>query len=138
MGFMVPLSGQLADFCLSRHYLTVTQCRKIWNLLGFLAQFGFLMACAFVSNEVVTVLCLTFAVGIGGFAFAAYWLVCLLNLKLIGLILFLSSVNPLDIAPQYASIILGISNTFGTIPGIISPILSGYIVSDNPVSICLC
>lgn len=75
MGFMVPLSGQLADFCLSRHYLTVTQCRKIWNLLGFLAQFGFLMACAFVSNEIVTVLCLTFAVGIGGFAFAAYWLV---------------------------------------------------------------
>lgn len=78
MGFMVPLSGQLADFCLSHQYLTVTQCRKIWNLLGFLAQFAFLMACAFVSNEVVTVLCLTFAVGIGGFAFAAYWLVCTL------------------------------------------------------------
>ncbi|XP_066152459.1 sialin-like [Euwallacea fornicatus] len=114
MGFMVPISGQMADFCLSRGYLTVTKCRKIWNFLGFFAQACFLMAVAFVSGEIASVICLTFAVGIGGFAFAAY------------------CVNPLDIAPQYASIILGISNTLGTVPGIISPILTGYIVSNEP------
>jgi hypothetical protein len=42
----------------------------------------------------------------------------------------------LDIAPQYASIILGISNTFATIPGIISPMLAGAIVK-NKVSVLI-
>uniref|UniRef100_A0AAR5PKJ7 Sialin n=2 Tax=Dendroctonus ponderosae TaxID=77166 RepID=A0AAR5PKJ7_DENPD len=114
MGIFVPVAGQLADFVLTKGYLTVTQCRKTWTFVGFSAQFVFLLAVAFASSEIVTVICLTFAVGIGAFAFVGYY------------------VNPLDIAPQYASIIVGISNTFGTLPGIISPILSGYIVSDNP------
>lgn len=39
----------------------------------------------------------------------------------------------LDIAPNYASILMGISNTFGTVPGIVSPLISGYIV-HTPVS----
>lgn len=40
-------------------------------------------------------------------------------------------VNPLDIAPQHASVIMGISNTFATIPGIISPTLTGFIVLNS-------
>lgn len=40
-----------------------------------------------------------------------------------------SRVNHLDIAPQHASVLMGISNSFGTIPGILSPIISGYIVT---------
>lgn len=32
---------------------------------------------------------------------------------------------------QYASILMGISNTFATIPGIVSPGLTGVIVSDQ-------
>lgn len=40
-------------------------------------------------------------------------------------------VNALDIAPKYASIIIGISNTFGTVPGILSPILTGYLVTHE-------
>lgn len=40
-------------------------------------------------------------------------------------------VNSLDIAPQYASVIVGIENTFATIPGIVSPILTGLIVVNS-------
>ncbi|XP_018578564.1 sialin-like, partial [Anoplophora glabripennis] len=40
-------------------------------------------------------------------------------------------VNHLDIAPKHASVLLGLSNTFATLPGIISPILTGYIVTDE-------
>lgn len=43
------------------------------------------------------------------------------------------SVNHLDVAPQHASVLMGISNTFATIPGIVSPIITGYIVT-TPVS----
>lgn len=41
------------------------------------------------------------------------------------------AVNHLDVAPQYASILMGISNTFATIPGIISPSLTGWIVTGK-------
>lgn len=41
------------------------------------------------------------------------------------------SVNHLDIAPQHASVLMGIANTFGTIPGIVSPTLTGYIVQHS-------
>lgn len=47
--------------------------------------------------------------------------------------LFFLSVNHLDIAPAHASVLMGIGNSFATLPGIVSPILSGYIV-NTPVS----
>lgn len=47
-----------------------------------------------------------------------------------------SSVNHLDIAPQHASVLMGLSNTFATLPGILSPLISGYIVTEK-VSISL-
>lgn len=44
---------------------------------------------------------------------------------------FCNSVNHLDIAPQHASVLMGIGNTFATIPGIVSPMLTGYLVVDQ-------
>lgn len=43
----------------------------------------------------------------------------------------LYSVNLLDIAPQFASVLMGISNTVATIPGLLSPILTGHITKDQ-------
>lgn len=45
------------------------------------------------------------------------------------------SVNALDIAPDYGSVILGISNSVSCLTGIISPILTGYLV-QNQVKYC--
>lgn len=47
----------------------------------------------------------------------------------------LCSVNHLDIAPQYASLIMGLSNTVATLPGIVSPALTGYIVQNKVIPI---
>lgn len=38
--------------------------------------------------------------------------------------------NPSDIAPQYAGIVFGFSNTFATISGIMAPTVTGYITAD--------
>lgn len=43
-------------------------------------------------------------------------------------------VNYLDLAPKQASVILGIGNTIATLPGIVSPIITGYI-TQNKVSL---
>ncbi|XP_060517094.1 uncharacterized protein LOC132696344 [Cylas formicarius] len=110
MAILIQFSGQWADWFLVKGILTTTQVRKIFNCTGFLAQTVFMLITAFWSDRIGSVFCLTMAVGIGAFAWAGF------------------SVNHLDIAPQYASILMGIGNTFATIPGIISPVITGYIV----------
>lgn len=52
------------------------------------------------------------------------------------MILFLSylsgfNVNHLDIAPRYASILMGISNGFGTLAGILCPIVTESMTKDK-------
>lgn len=42
-----------------------------------------------------------------------------------------SRVNHLDIAPQHASVLMGFGNTFATVPGMLSPIITGYIVQNR-------
>ena len=39
--------------------------------------------------------------------------------------------NFLDLAPQYAGLIMGFSNTIATIPGMIGPVIVGYVVQNN-------
>ena len=50
-------------------------------------------------------------------------------------------INHLDIAPAFASVLLGVTNTAGTMSGIISPTLTGFIVQhhvrDHKVPFCL-
>ena len=72
-----------------------------------------MVAAGYVMTKAAAIACLTFAVGIGGFAWSGF------------------SVNHLDIAPQFASILMGVSNTFATLPGIVSPLLTGAIVTDQ-------
>ena len=73
-----------------------------------------MMLAAFLLHPVTSMICITIAVGLGAFAWSGF------------------AVNHLDIAPQYASILMGIGNTIATIPGIVSPLLTGFLV-DNGV-----
>lgn len=41
------------------------------------------------------------------------------------------TVNMLDIAPRFASIIMGICNTIGTTAGFVSPIVVGFITQHK-------
>uniref|UniRef100_A0A7G3ATP0 Putative permease of the major facilitator superfamily protein n=1 Tax=Lutzomyia longipalpis TaxID=7200 RepID=A0A7G3ATP0_LUTLO len=113
MGCLLGVSGYLADWSQIKGYLTTTQVRKYFNCGAFLAQTVFMMLAAYLLDPVGTVACITVAVGFGAFAWSGF------------------IVNPLDIAPNHASVILGISNTFATIPGIVSPLLTGIITSDK-------
>ena len=75
----------------------------------------FMLVVGYTTNKNIAVLALTLAVGFGGLAWSGF------------------IVNHLDIAPRYASLLLGISNCFATIPGIVSPLIVGF-VNVNEVS----
>ncbi|XP_018336581.1 sialin isoform X2 [Agrilus planipennis] len=116
MSICTAMSGVLADTCLEKKYLTITQVRKIFNCSAFLGQTIFMLAAGFLLSPVGSTIFLTLAVGFGGFAWSGF------------------GVNYLDIGPSHASVIVGISNTFSTLPGIISPTLTGFIVKHNTVA----
>lgn len=111
MSILVFVSSFLADWFQVNLYLTTTQVRRYFNCYSFIGQAVFMLLAAFLLDPTYSVVLLTIAVGVGAFSLSGF------------------TVNHLDIAPQYASILMGISNTFGTIPGIVSPLLTGFIVT---------
>ncbi|XP_065583543.1 sialin-like [Artemia franciscana] len=113
MAVAVQGGGLLADLLRTRFNVSTTWVRKLFTCSAFIGQTVFMLATAFTFSPTVAVAFLTLAVGFGGFAWAGF------------------SVNHLDIAPKYASLLMGLSNTFATIPGIISPGLTGIIVQDK-------
>ncbi|XP_063848011.1 vesicular glutamate transporter 1-like [Scylla paramamosain] len=105
MTIVVPFGGQLADYFRKNNILSTTNVRKIFNCGGFGLEALFLLVVAFTRETTVAISALTLAVGFSGFAISGF------------------NVNHLDIAPRYASILMGISNGFGTLSGMICPIV---------------
>ncbi|KAI3386450.1 hypothetical protein SNEBB_011487 [Seison nebaliae] len=112
MIFIVPLGGQLADF-LRQKYLTTTTVRKMMNCGGFGMEAVFLMTVAFQKKPHYAVAFLTVAVGFSGFAISGY------------------NVNHLDIAPRFASILMGLSNGIGTFAGMLVPICTEQLTKNS-------
>uniref|UniRef100_A0A1I8Q9J5 Sialin n=2 Tax=Stomoxys calcitrans TaxID=35570 RepID=A0A1I8Q9J5_STOCA len=113
MGILLGVSGYLADWLQVKGIWTTTQVRRNFNCGAFLAQTVFMILTAYLLDPTWSVVCITIAVGLGAFAWSGF------------------AVNHLDIAPQHASVLMGIGNTFATIPGIVSPMLTGYLVVDQ-------
>lgn len=109
------IAGFAADWFLVKNFLTLTQVRKYFNNTALIGQMTFLIIVTFLTNTSAIIACISISVGLGGFAMSGY------------------IANTIDIAPQFGSIILGLSNTFATLPGLISPVLSGFI-AKTPVS----
>ncbi|KAJ9573903.1 hypothetical protein L9F63_008702 [Diploptera punctata] len=116
MAIVLQFAGHLADWLRSKGILTTTQVRKLFNCGAFISQTIFMLLAAFLLSPAGSVTCLTIAVGLGAFAWSGF------------------SVNHLDIAPQHASVLMGLSNTIATLPGIISPAITGYIVQNKSAS----
>ncbi|KER29824.1 hypothetical protein T265_03619 [Opisthorchis viverrini] len=103
MAIIVPLGGQLADR-LRKNTLSTTTVRKLFNCGGFGMEAVFLLGVGCSKTTTSALACLVLAVGFSGFAISGY------------------NVNHLDIAPRYASILMGLSNGVGTISGMICPL----------------
>ncbi|XP_055531707.1 sialin [Wyeomyia smithii] len=113
MGIFLFISGYLADLSQDKGWLTTSQVRRYFNCGAFLGQTVFMIVGAYILEPATTITCITIAVGMGAFAWSGF------------------AVNHLDLSPKSAGVMMGISNTFGTIPGIVSPIITGSITSNG-------
>ncbi|XP_063913674.1 sialin-like [Zophobas morio] len=110
---VVIFSGQLADWLRKTDIFTTTQVRKFFTCSACVAQVFLFIAMSHCSSVTVTVFCIVLGSGFAAWGYAGY------------------GVNGLDIAPQHAGLIVGISNTAGSLAGIFSPIVAGYIVTNS-------
>ncbi|XP_043246791.1 vesicular glutamate transporter 1-like [Amphibalanus amphitrite] len=106
MTLVVPIGGQLADYLRRNNLLSTTNVRKLFNCGGFGMEGTFLLVVAYSTTSTGATVALMLAVGFSGFAISGF------------------NVNHLDIAPRYASILMGITNGCGTLSGLICPIVT--------------
>ncbi|XP_017888361.1 vesicular glutamate transporter 1 [Ceratina calcarata] len=106
MTMIVPCGGMLADHIRKRGIMTTTNVRKVFNCGGFGMEALFFLVVANATrhrNGTAAIVALTCGVACSGFAISGF------------------NVNHLDIAPRYASILMGMSNGIGTIAGLLVP-----------------
>jgi len=113
MAVVVQISGYLADTFRADGKLSTTHIRKLFTCGAYLGQAVFMILTALIMSRGTSTVFLSLALGLGGLTWAGF------------------GVNHLDVAPKYAAILMGISNTVGTIPGILSPALTGAIIKDR-------
>ncbi|XP_077075389.1 vesicular glutamate transporter 1 [Siphateles boraxobius] len=113
MTIVVPIGGQLADYLRTHNLMTTTNVRKLMNCGGFGLEATFLLVVGFSHTKGVAISFLVLAVGFSGFAISGF------------------NVNHLDIAPRYASILMGISNGVGTLSGMVCPLIVGAMTKNK-------
>ncbi|CAF2924989.1 unnamed protein product [Rotaria sp. Silwood2] len=113
----INISGIIADILIHRKILTITQTRKLFTILGNFLPAIFVFGLTFMTCQYKYTAFILLTIGVtftgccfgGGFPLVAN-----------------------DIAPAYAGVVFGISNTFGTIPGIVSPYIIGALTEKDP------
>uniref|UniRef100_A0A8C3SN41 Solute carrier family 17 member 4 n=1 Tax=Chelydra serpentina TaxID=8475 RepID=A0A8C3SN41_CHESE len=106
------VSGLLADFLLSKHMFSTATVRKLFSVLGMMLPAVSLVAMSYVACDyTAAVVFLTLSMTVISMCGAGF------------------NINQIDIAPRYAGFLLGVTNTFGTVSGIIAPtadLLTGW------------
>lgn len=106
------LGGVVADK-LTKAGLDLTTLRKVMQITGLLGSAVCLLAAQDVSSVVVATGLMCGALGFLALTWSGF------------------VPNHLDLAPKYADILMGITNTAGTIPGIVGIILTGWLVDTT-------
>lgn len=106
--------SKLSDFLIQREILSLNTSRKLFNTIGFWIPAISLVALAYISKDQITlaISLLTIAVG---FCSACY----------VGLF-----VNHLDLAPNFAGVLVGLTNGLGNCSAFFGPLFAGFIVTD--------
>lgn len=107
------VGGVVADHFVTTRVLTVTNTRKLLNTIGFATAAAALMVMPMLRSATSAVICSSVALGSCALSRAGF------------------AVNHLDIAPKYAGIVMGVSNTAGTLAGIVGVSATGHILQAS-------
>ncbi len=107
---MLNVAGALADRMIASGR-DVTFVRKLMQTIGFGGIICSLMVVGYVDSVWAAITIMTIGNALGAFVSGGF------------------AVNHMDVAPRYAGTLMGITNTAGTIPGIIGVTLSGLILA---------
>ncbi|CAF0884868.1 unnamed protein product [Brachionus calyciflorus] len=108
--------GIVSDRLMSKNIISRKKLRKLFNGIGLAVPAAAVICLSFVdcSLPYLGVACLTVGLAFNGFYWAAGPLV-----------------NINDIGGKFSGLIFGITNTFGTLPGIICPFIVGFITKNR-------
>lgn len=109
MFVMVNVAAWFADR-LVRGGLTLTTVRKVMQLIGLLGSAAFLLLARDVASPSTALIFMCGALGTLAFTWSGF------------------APNHLDIAPRHADVLMGITNTFGTIPGVLGVAITGWLL----------
>jgi len=110
------ICGKLTDYLRKKNLCSWTCLRKIFNSIGMFIPALCMLSITFLYCEqrYVAVGAVTACQAISGFAYSGGFFY-----------------NHVDLSPQHAGILMGISNMFATIPGILSPLLVGILTPNG-------
>ncbi|MCC2655607.1 MAG: transporter [Panacagrimonas sp.] len=109
---MANLSAWVADRFI-RNGASVSLIRKIMQSIGLLGSSGFLLLTLQANTPTEAILLVCGALGALGLTWAGY------------------APNHLEIAPKHADILMGVTNTAGTLPGVIGVAVSGWLLDTT-------
>ncbi|KAL6747732.1 sodium-dependent phosphate transport protein 1, chloroplastic [Haematococcus lacustris] len=112
MALMSNVGGWLADSAVERG-VSVTTVRKVMQSIGFLGPALFLSQLSGVQSVTAAVLCMMGAQGCDAFSQSGLYS------------------NHQDIAPRYAGVLLGLSNTAGVLAGVLGSLATGFILQHG-------
>lgn len=112
-GIAVSLvAAPLADGLIEKG-VSITTVRKLMQSVAFLSPAACMLACIFSEDKQLSTWLLPLGLGLQTFSFAGLYS------------------NHQDIAPKYASILLAITNIFGSMPGVVGVPFTGWLLDHT-------
>ncbi|PFX21136.1 Vesicular glutamate transporter 1 [Stylophora pistillata] len=108
-----PVGGITADMLIRYKICRIGTVRKTFYGAGCLLAGIFIVATGYTQQRRTSVIFLVLGVGFSGLNAIGY------------------AVNHLDIAPPFAGVLMGLTNTFASTPGFISPQITGFVTSNK-------
>lgn len=103
----------ISDYLINRDYITVSTGRKLFNSFGHWVPAITLIALPFMRGSTEAVTLLTIGIGFNGFTYCGYIL------------------NHMDLSPNFAGTLMGLTNTLANIMSILGPLTVGYILTET-------
>lgn len=108
------VTSYIADFLRRKEYLKISTIRKLFNSIGFFGPAVCLMGVALVGcHYVASVVFLTFALGFNGCIYSGFM------------------VTHVDMSPDYAGTLMGMTNGFATLTGFLAPEVVGALTENH-------